>query len=170
MVNKNIIGLFVYVVIMMVVAILPSLCTHSFFYALECGQDASCSNSMSLMKSILLAFGIFVTPIFFCLLPVITTIFAIKYHWSTYLDKFFNSFIVPTALFFLALVVTLIYKHLSYFTGQGSTCLLDIYYAIVPQYCLIYIVIFGNIICQNYPDLCKKLKTFISKFRGFHNR
>lgn len=153
--NKNIIGIFIYIITMIIVATIPSLCVYSFFYALECGQDATCSSSISLIESILLTLGIFVTPILYCLLPIITTILAIKYHWSTYLDKFFNSFIVPTILFFLAIVITVIYKHLAYFSGQGNAFLLDIYYAIVPPYCLIYLVIL--------------IHNMINKFRGLYN-
>ena len=166
--NKNIIGIFVYVVTMTVVAILPSLCVHSFFYALECSQNDSCSSSITLVENILLILGIFVTPILYFLLPIIATILAIKNHWSTYLDKFLNSFIVPTILFFLAIVVTLIYNHLAYFTGQGSVYLLYIYYAIVPPYCLIYFVILINNICRRCPNQCKKISKFINKFRGIH--
>ena len=76
------------------------------------------------------------------------------------------SMLVRNILFFLAIVVTLIYNHLAYFTGQGSVYLLYIYYAIVPPYCLIYFVILTNNICRRCPNQCKKISKFINKFRG----
>ena len=152
--NKNIIGLFVYIAIMMVVIILPSLCANSFFYSLSCGQNTSCT--MSLLENVLLGLGFFFTPILYLLLPILVTILAIKYHWSCYLDNFFNQFKYPTFIFIMVLFIIFIYKHFDLLDGNHSILLWDFYYAVVPPYCLIYLVILMHNIRKKYPNQCKK--------------
>ena len=140
--NKNIIGLFMYIVTMMVVTILPSLCAYSFFYSLECGQNVSCSSSMSLFESTFCGLGIFVAPILYLLLPIIITIIAIKHHWSSYLDKFFNQLKLPTIILVIIITIIIIYEKYSIMINPSyNRFWVWFYYAIIPPYCLIYSVI-----------------------------
>lgn len=147
--NKNLIGIFKYLTVILMSVFLPILLLifclnfkiYNYYPTLRQYDDIL----LTVIGFILILF----TLIYFTV-PIIITIIAIKYHWSTYLDKFFNSFIVPTILFFLAIVITVIYKHLAYFSGQGNAFLLDIYYAIVPPYCLIYLVILIHNIRRKY--------------------
>ena len=165
--NKNIIGLLVYIAIMMVVAILPSLCAYSFFYSLSCGQNTSCT--MSLLESILLGLGIFLTPILYLSLPILATILAIRHHWSSYLDKFFNQLKLPTIILGIVIVIIIIYEKYSIMIDFSyNRFWVWFYYAIIPPYCLIYSVILVHNICKKHPNQCKKLKDFINKLKGSH--
>ena len=146
---------------MMVVAILPPFCARSFFYALSCGQDTSCT--ASLLESVLVVLGIFFAPILYFLLPILVTILAIKYHWSYYLDTFFNQFKYPTFIFIMVLFIIFIYQHFHLLEGNGSTFLVLFYDAIVPPYCLIYLVILVHNICRKYTNQLKKIKDFIRR-------
>ena len=157
--NKNVIGLIVYIAIMMVVAILPLWCAYSFFFALGCSQHDSCINSVTIMESIFVVLGIFVAPILYLLLPIIITILAIKNHWSSYLDKFFNQHKYPTFIFIIVLFIISIYKHFDLLDGNHSTLLWDLYYAVVPPYCLIYSVILIHNIYQKLKTKHKIQKT-----------
>ena len=148
--DKDKIGLIKYVSILGLEIILPIVWFLSILSIFFIPDSHIYPNIIATTRFISWLILVIVLPIIYLLLPIITTILAIKYHWSTYLDKFFNSFIVPTILFFLAIVVTIIYKHLAYFSGQGGECLLDIYYAIVPPYCLIYLVILIHNIRRKY--------------------
>ena len=146
--NKDVIGMIIYIAIMIVVAILPSLCAYSFFFALGCSKPDSCINSVTLMGSTFVVLGIFVAPILYFLLPIIITILAIKYHWSSYLDKFFNQLKYPTFIFMVVLFIIFIYKHFELLDGNHSTFLWDFYYVVIPPYCLIYSVILIHNIYQ----------------------
>lgn len=165
--NHNFVNLFKYIGILLASSMMPIIMLIFFLNFPIYEYFPSLRESDLVYSWLIINTFIFLVLIYF-IIPILITIIAIKHHWSIYLDKFFNSFIVPTILFFLALVVTVIYKHL-YYIGKGSTCLLYIYYAIVPQYCLIYIVVLIHNIHRKYSQQCKKLSNFINKFRNMNN-
>ena len=153
--NKNAIGLFMYVSIMMVVTILPSLCAHSFFYSLSCGQNTSCT--MSFWESVLFGLGIFFTPILYLLLPILVTILAITYHWSSYLDKFFNQLKLPTIILGTIIAIIILYEGYSIMIkSPHSDFGIWFYEAIVLPYCLIYSVILVHNLIRIFKERTNK--------------
>jgi len=98
----------------------------------------------------------FITPIIYFILPVVVTTKAIKNHWSSYLDKFFNQLKYPTFIFMVVLFIIFVYKHFELLDGNHSTFLWDFYYVVIPPYCLIYLIILIHNIRKKYPNQCKK--------------
>ncbi len=98
--------------------------------------------------------------ILYFLIPIIITHYAIKKHWSVYLDRFFNQWLSPSLVLVILLLLPLT-------TGikipeiSETLCgsLYFSYISIVPCYCLIYIVIFWH----NLWRLVRKIVKFIYK-------
>ena len=88
--NKNIKGLIVYLLLMSIIWTFPFLVLYFFFGALYY------DNSTLLVILYLLQTIAFF--ILYFILPVILTYFAIKKHWSKYLDRFFLHKWWPTIL------------------------------------------------------------------------
>jgi len=64
--------------------------------------------------------------VLYFIIPIVFTIIAIKQHWSSYLDKFFNQLKLPTIVFIMAVVIMLICIKLDIIIGynQSFVCLL----------------------------------------------
>ena len=108
------------------------------------------------------------------IIPIIITIIAIKHHWSSYLDKFFNQLKLPTLvlLFGIPLLIfgyryerTGSYDAISLYLGYFQLVLVSL----IPPSCLIYLVILIHNIRKKYPNQCKKITDFMNTYRGMHN-
>ena len=88
--NKDTKGLIVYLLLMSIIWTFPFLVVYFFFGALYYENNTLLAN-----LNLLLAIAFF---ILYFILPVILTYFAIKKHWSRYLDKFFLHKWWPTIL------------------------------------------------------------------------
>ena len=76
------------------------------------------------------------------IIPIIITIIAIKHHWSSYLDKFFNQLKLPTIILVIIITIIIIYEKYSIMINPSyNRFWVWFYYAIIPPYCLIYSVI-----------------------------
>ena len=149
--NKDSKGLLKYAIPMLIVPLLPTL----DFYL--------CLLSISMWENpfyliLLLTSIILLILLIYFLTPIILTVIAIKKHWSSYLDKFFNNLLLPTFI-----LVTLIWLYPNIMKFEYSDfinhdiwdLIYIIYVSFTPCYFLVYSVIFIHNIIK-----------WIKKFRG----
>ena len=140
--NKDKIGLIKYLIILVFEITLPLFWWMSFI-SIFIESQSTFLNIIAIIGLLLL----FILPIAYLLLPVITTILAIRNHWSCYLDKFFNHLKIPTFLFGIAFILIILEENFNILINlKYSQLWVYLYYAILPLYCLIYLVtLFYNI-------------------------
>ena len=169
--NKDKIGLIKYVSILVVEMFLPLICLGMFFLGLGLSEsNLIIPNFIAIIGAIIF----FITPIIYFILPVVVTTKAIKNHWSSYLDRFFNQLKLPTLVLLFGIPL-LIFGYRYERTGSYDTISLYLGYfqlvlvSLIPPSCLIYLVILIHNIRKKYPNQCKKITDFINKYRGMHN-
>ena len=153
--NKDIKGLIVYLLLMSITWTFPFLVVYFFFGALYY------DNSTLLVILYLLQTIAFF--ILYFILPVILTYFAIKKHWSRYLDKFFNRWLWPTLILITLLLLPVIFKvdEIQHTNWDLSRILYGFYISVIPACCLAYIVIF----IHNLIKSVKRIKEYFHKNR-----
>ena len=111
--NKDIKGLIVYLLLMSIIWTFPFLTLLSFLAAYSVSDDGNepLANLFLILAGVVL--------ILYFILPVILTYFAIKKHWSKYLDKFFLHKWWPTILllFFIFLHST---EHIFHYISSSD--------------------------------------------------
>ena len=148
--NKDIKGLIVYLLLMSIIWTFPFLVLYFFFGALYY------DNSTLLVILYLLQTIAFF--ILYFILPVILTYFAIKKHWSKYLDRFFLHKWWPTILllFFIFLHST---EHIFHYISSSDKFLTS---------CICLIAIISEVfIAPTYYFTYLNLLIFRKKLRKF---
>ena len=139
--NKNLIGLFKYITAISVSVFLPILllifCVNFKIYNYYPSLRQYDNILLTVIGYILILF-----ILIYFIIPIIITIIAIKHHWSSYLDKFFNQLKLPTIILGIVIAVIIIYEKYHIITDFSyNRFWVWFYYAIIPPYCLIYSVI-----------------------------
>ena len=111
--NKDIKGLIVYLLLMSIIWTFPFLTLLSFLAAYSVSDDGNepLANLFLILAGVVL--------ILYFILPVLLTYFAIKKHWSKYLDRFFLHKWWPTILllFFIFLHST---EHIFHYISSSD--------------------------------------------------
>ena len=152
--NKDVKGLIVYLLIMLINILIPTVSLWVGLIAFLLSDH----NHYTLTRiAICLLITLF---ILYFLIPLITTHYAIKKHWSIYLDRFFNQWLLPS----LVLVILLLPM------AAGINILDDVsedlsmsYISVAPCYCLIYLVIFRHNFFRLVKNLINKIRTGYNK-------
>ncbi len=148
--NKDIKGLIVYLLLMSIIWTFPFLVLYFFFGILYYENNTLLAN-----LNLLLTIAFF---ILYFILPVILTYFAIKKHWSRYLDKFFLHKWWPTILllFFIFLHST---EHIFHYISSSDKFLTS---------CICLIAIISEVfIAPTYYFTYLNLLIFRKKLRKF---
>ena len=151
--NKDVKGLIVYLSLIIFVMLLPLI----YFIALTVVPVKPEYDEFG--ETIFILIAIIFLFLYF-LIPLITTHYAIKKHWSIYLDRFFNQWLLSS----LVLVILLLpmapgIKIPDDVSEELFKFLSMSYISVAPCYCLIYLVIF----LHNFFRLVKNLLSFICK-------
>ena len=151
--NKDVKGLIVYLSLIIFVMLLPLI----YFIALTVVPVKPEYDEFG--ETIFILIAIIFLFLYF-LIPLITTHYAIKKHWSIYLDRFFNQWLLSS----LVLVILLLpmapgIKIPDDVSEELFKFLSMSYISVAPCYCLIYLVIFWH----NFFRLVKNLLSFICK-------
>ena len=111
--NKDIKGLIVYLLLMSIIWTFPFLTLLSFLAAYSVSDDGNepLANLFLILAGVVL--------ILYFILPILLTYFAIKKHWSRYLDRFFLHKWWPTILllFFIFLHST---EHIFHYISSSD--------------------------------------------------
>ena len=150
--NKDIKGLIVYLLLMSIIWTFPFLTLLSFLAAYSVSDDGNepLANLFLILAGVVL--------ILYFILPVILTYFAIKKHWSRYLDKFFLHKWWPTILlaFFIFLHST---EHIFHYISSSDKFLTS---------CICLIAIISEVfIAPTYYFTYLNLLIFRKKLRKF---
>ena len=150
--NKDIKGLIVYLLLMSIIWTFPFLTLLSFLAAYSVSDDGNepLANLFLILAGVVL--------ILYFILPVILTYFAIKKHWSKYLDKFFLHKWWPTILllFFIFLHST---EHIFHYISSSDKFLTS---------CICLIAIISEVfIAPTYYFTYLNLLIFRKKLRKF---
>ena len=148
--NKDKIGLIKYVSILVVEMFLPLIWFGMFFLGLGLSEsNLIIPNFIAIIAVIMLL----IIPIIYFLLPIIATILAIKHHWSVYLDEFFNQLKLSTIILGIVMAIIIIYEKYNIMIDFSySRFWVLFYYAVIPPYCLIYLVILIHNIYQKFKN------------------
>ena len=151
--NKDVKGLIVYLSLIIFVMLLPLI----YFIALTVVPVKPEYDEFG--ETIFILIAIIFLFLYF-LIPLITTHYAIKKHWSIYLDRFFNQWLLSS----LVLVILLLPM------AAGINILDDVsedlsmsYISVAPCYCLIYLVIFWHNFFRLVKNLINKIRTGYNK-------
>ena len=153
--NKDVKGLIIYLLIMLLNILIPTV----FLWVWLIAFLLSDHNHYTLTR---IAIGLLITLfILYFLIPLITTHYAIKKHWSIYLDRFFNQWLLPSLVLVILLLPALTADIKIPVDISDELCkfLFISYISVAPCYCLIYLVIFWH----NFFRLVKNLLSFICK-------
>ena len=150
--NKDIKGLIVYLLLMSIIWTFPFLTLLSFLAAYSVSDDGNepLANLFLILAGVVL--------ILYFILPVILTYFAIKKHWSKYLDRFFLHKWWPTILllFFIFLHST---EHIFHYISSSDKFLTS---------CICLIAIISEVfIAPTYYFTYLNLLIFRKKLRKF---
>ena len=148
--NKDKIGLIKYVSILVVEMFLPLIWFGMLFLGLGLSEsNLIIPNFIAIIAVIMLL----IIPIIYFLLPIIATILAIKHHWSVYLDEFFNQLKLSTIILGIVMAIIIIYEKYNIMIDCSySRFWVLFYYAVIPPYCLIYLVILIHNIYQKFKN------------------
>ena len=150
--NKDIKGLIVYLLLMSIIWTFPFLTLLSFLAAYSVSDDGNepLANLFLILAGVVL--------ILYFILPVLLTYFAIKKHWSKYLDRFFLHKWWPTILllFFIFLHST---EHIFHYISSSDKFL-------TSCICLIAIIL-EVFIAPTYYFTYLNLLIFRKKLRKF---
>ncbi|MBR1619132.1 hypothetical protein IJ674_04480 [bacterium] len=148
--NKDKIGLIKYVSILVVEMFLPLIWFGMLFLGLGLSEsNLIIPNFIAIIAVIMLL----IIPIIYFLLPIIATILAIKHHWSVYLDEFFNQLKLSTIILGIVMAIIIIYEKYNIMIDFSySRFWVLFYYAVIPPYCLIYLVILIHNIYQKFKN------------------
>ena len=152
--NKDVKGLIIYLLIMLLNILIPTV----FLWVWLIAFLLSDHNHYTLTR---IAIGLLITLfILYFLIPLITTHYAIKKHWSIYLDRFFNQWLLPSLVLVILLLPMVAGIKIPDDVSEELFIFLSIsYISVAPCYCLIYLVIFWH----NFFRLVKNLLSFICK-------
>ena len=150
--NKDIKGLIVYLLLMSIIWTFPFLTLLSFLAAYSVSDDGNepLANLFLILAGVVL--------ILYFILPILLTYFAIKKHWSKYLDRFFLHKWWPTILllFFIFLHST---EHIFHYTSGSDKFLTS---------CICLIAIISEVfIAPTYYFTYLNLLIFRKKLRKF---
>jgi len=148
--NKDIKDLIKYLIILVVEMFLPLIWFGMLFLGLGLSEsNLIIPNFIAIIAVIMLL----IIPIIYFLLPIIATILAIKHHWSVYLDEFFNQLKLPTIILGIVMAIIIIYEKYNIMIDFSySRFWVLFYYAVIPPYCLIYLVILIHNIYQKFKN------------------
>ena len=154
--NKDVKGLLIYLLILLIVCLMPTGMVYFVFGVMFYDNNSKLSH-----LCLMIAISFF---ILYFLIPIIITHYAIKKHWSIYLDCFFNQWLSPS----LVLVILLLLPLTTGIKVPGiseTLCgfLYVSYISIVPCYCLIYIVIFWHNLWRLVKNLTTKKQSGCNK-------
>ena len=131
--NKDAKGLIKYLLTMLIIWFLPVCMLYCFLLAYgfsDHGNEFLAYIFLILLLVLLILYFVF---------PIIFTYKAMKYHWSKYLDKFFNNKLLPTLLLILILLCSIAQLiKFSFFSAIVS-------FYVLPYYAVVYITI---LVCQ----------------------
>ena len=151
--NKDVKGLIVYLSLIIFVMLLPLI----YFIALTVVPVKPEYDEFG--ETIFILIAIIFLFLYF-LIPLITTHYAIKKHWSIYLDRFFNQWLLPSLVLVILLLPMAPGVKIPDDVSEELFKFLSIsYISVAPCYCLIYLVIFWH----NFFRLVKNLLSFICK-------
>ena len=152
--NKDVKGLIIYLLIMLINILIPTVSLWVGLIAFLLSDH----NHYTLTRiAICLLITLF---ILYFLIPLITTHYAIKKHWSIYLDRFFNQWLLPSLVLVILLLPMAAGIKIPDDVSEELFIFLSIsYISVAPCYCLIYLVIFWH----NFFRLVKNLLSFICK-------
>ena len=151
--NKDVKGLIVYLSLIIFVMLLPLI----YFIALTVVPVKPEYDEFG--ETIFILIAIIFLFLYF-LIPLITTHYAIKKHWSIYLDRFFNQWLLPSLVLVILLLPMAAGIKIPDDVSEELFIFLSIsYISVAPCYCLIYLVIFWH----NFFRLVKNLLSFICK-------
>ena len=151
--NKDVKGLIVYLSLIIFVMLLPLI----YFIALTVVPVKPEYDEFG--ETIFILIAIIFLFLYF-LIPLITTHYAIKKHWSIYLDRFFNQWLLSSLVLVILLLPMAPGIKIPDDVSEELFKFLSIsYISVAPCYCLIYLVIF----LHNFFRLVKNLLSFICK-------
>ena len=152
--DKDVKGLIIYLLIMLLNILIPTV----FLWVWLIAFLLSDHNHYTLTRiAICLLITLF---ILYFLIPLITTHYAIKKHWSIYLDRFFNQWLLSSLVLVILLLPMAPGIKIPDDVSEELFKFLSIsYISVAPCYCLIYLVIFWH----NFFRLVKNLLSFICK-------
>ncbi len=151
--NKDVKGLIIYLLILLINILLPTVLFWGGLIAFSLSYYKHYTLT-GIVTGLLIAIFIL-----YFLIPIIITHYAIKKHWSIYLDWFFNQWLCPSLVLIILLLlpITLKVDDVAKVSWNFSVFLYDFYFGAIPCYCLIYIVIFWH----NLWRLVRKIVKFI---------
>jgi len=138
--NKDKVGLIKFLVIMTIISLLPIL--ELYIFGLIFMVSRVLNYDMDIPKFFILLFiCFFIIPIIYLLLTIFITRFAIKKHWSKYINNLFKNIKLKTTIVIICILI--IYFH------YISNSLLWAYlcFCFAPTYIIIY---FTSLFCQKY--------------------
>ena len=156
--NKDVKGLIIYLLIMLLNILIPTV----FLWVWLIAFLLSDHNHYTLTR---IAIGLLITLfILYFLIPLITTHYAIKKHWSIYLDRFFNQWLLPSLVLVILLLPMAAGIKIPDDVSEELFIFLSIsYISVAPCYCLIYLVIFWHNFFRLVKNLINKIRTGYNK-------
>ena len=155
--NKDVKGLIVYLSLIIFVMLLPLI----YFIALTVVPVKPEYDEFG--ETIFILIAIIFLFLYF-LIPLITTHYAIKKHWSIYLDRFFNQWLLPSLVLVILLLPMAAGIKIPDDVSEELFIFLSIsYISVAPCYCLIYLVIFWHNFFRLVKNLINKIRTGYNK-------
>ena len=152
--NKDVKGLIIYLLILLINILLPTVLFWGGLIAFSLSYYKHYTLT-GIVTGLLIAIFIL-----YFLIPLITTHYAIKKHWSIYLDRFFNQWLLSSLVLVILLLPMAPGIKIPDDVSEELFKFLSIsYISVAPCYCLIYLVIFWH----NFFRLVKNLLSFICK-------
>jgi len=132
--DKDKIGLIKYIVLILTISAL-SLLLGFLMALLIMASRVVANDGVDIFTIFLILF--LITPFVYIISLVLITRFAIKQHWSEYLDTFFNNVKLNTLILFLSVLITYLYCNL--YNLIDSALVYYLCLGVAPAYVIIYI-------------------------------